>query len=279
MQKFSLHAYAILVFGDMPAIAKLMRMKGVNSIHPCCACNITAIFNHDLLAGGKKTYYTPLWRPAAAGECYNPSSLPLRTHDEFVRQATQVSEALNATVKKEQAKQFGINGLPILSSLSSLSFPSSFPHDFMHILENIIPMLVNLWTGSFKGLDDGKEDYLLASSVWSAIRAACTKSSQTTPSSFGCQVPNIDTECHFFKAETWLLFATILGPVLLQGRFKKKVYYDHFVLFVKLINKCMQFHLTTEEIDSIEQGFILWVEKYEWYIKFAFLVSIVAENI
>jgi hypothetical protein len=39
-QLFVLRAYLIMVFGDMPAVAKLMRMKGVNGIFPCCACNI-----------------------------------------------------------------------------------------------------------------------------------------------------------------------------------------------------------------------------------------------
>ncbi|KAJ3833514.1 hypothetical protein F5878DRAFT_654300 [Lentinula raphanica] len=133
----------------------------------------------------------------------------------------------------------------------------------MHILENIIPMLVDHWTGSFKGLDAGNEDYELESSVWSAIGQGCVESSAKIPSSFGCRIPNIETERHFFKAETWLLFATIVGPVLLRRRFKRQKYYDHFILLVKLIYKCLQFRLTHDEIDDIEQGFAQWVTEYE----------------
>jgi hypothetical protein len=32
---FKLHAFLLLVFGDFPAVAMLMKMKGVNAISPC----------------------------------------------------------------------------------------------------------------------------------------------------------------------------------------------------------------------------------------------------
>jgi hypothetical protein len=84
-----------------------------------------------------------------------------------------------------------MNGVPILSTLSSLSFPSSFPHDFMHlIMENIIPGLVSLWTGEFKGLNTGDEDYELPKAVWNAMGEACTQSGNTIPLAFGSCVPN-----------------------------------------------------------------------------------------
>lgn len=37
---FALCAYLVLLFGDMPAVAKLMQMKGHNGLVPCRACNI-----------------------------------------------------------------------------------------------------------------------------------------------------------------------------------------------------------------------------------------------
>src|SRR6266540_6593398 len=37
---FLLHAYLILVFGDIPAMALVMRMKGQNGISPCRICEI-----------------------------------------------------------------------------------------------------------------------------------------------------------------------------------------------------------------------------------------------
>jgi len=50
---FLLRAYLILVFGDISAMALVMRMKGQNAISPCQICEIKAIhFDH--------TYYIPL---------------------------------------------------------------------------------------------------------------------------------------------------------------------------------------------------------------------------
>ncbi|KAJ7266668.1 hypothetical protein C8J57DRAFT_1068624 [Mycena rebaudengoi] len=133
----------------------------------------------------------------------------------------------------------------------------------MHIVENIIPMLVDLWTGSFKGLDDGLESYMLSPSVADAIGEACKKSGATIPSSFGARVPDIINERYQCTAESWFLFTTFLAPVLLHNRFEKRCYYDHFVELVVLINKCMQFTITSAEIDEIEIGFARWVQKYE----------------
>lgn len=55
---FVLRAYLITVFGDMPAVAKLMRMKGVNAIFPCRACNIQGIRDSSNLRS--TAHYTPL---------------------------------------------------------------------------------------------------------------------------------------------------------------------------------------------------------------------------
>jgi hypothetical protein len=40
---FALRAYLVLVFGNMPAILMVMRMKGHNGIAPCRMCNIKAL--------------------------------------------------------------------------------------------------------------------------------------------------------------------------------------------------------------------------------------------
>ena len=78
---FLLHAYLLLAFGDIPAIALMMRMKGQNGISPCRICNIQAIrFN-------SKTHYVPLQRdniPGAEPRQYDPSDLPIRTHDNLL---------------------------------------------------------------------------------------------------------------------------------------------------------------------------------------------------
>ena len=52
---FLLHVYLILAFGDIPAIALIMHMKGQNGLSPCQTCNIKGI-------SVSCTYYVPLQR-------------------------------------------------------------------------------------------------------------------------------------------------------------------------------------------------------------------------
>lgn len=188
---FKLHAYLLLVFGDMPAVAKLMCMKGHNGFSPCRTCRI--IGTRDT-SNPNSPYYTPLHRNESEGSSYNTRNLPLCTHEGFIRQATQVQQAPTDADENQRAIDFGIKKVPILARLSSISFPNSFPHDFMHLVfENIIPTLVDLWTGDFKDLkqDTGTESYLLDKNVWNAIGEACATSGDTIPSAFGCHVPNV----------------------------------------------------------------------------------------
>jgi hypothetical protein len=57
-------------------------------------------------------------------------------------------------------KAYGIKGVLLLSNFKSLCFPLSFPYNFMHLIwENVIPNLISLWTGEFKGLDEGVGEY------------------------------------------------------------------------------------------------------------------------
>jgi hypothetical protein len=136
----------------------------------------------------------------------------------------------------------------------------------MHIIENIIPALVSLWTGDYKGLDNGSEDYQIPKIVLEAIGQACVDSGRTIPSAFGCRVPNLAKERHYFIAESWFLFTTLLGPVLLRQRFSQPVYYRHFVSLVTLINLCLQLEIPADDIDQIEKGFADWVLEYERYV-------------
>lgn len=257
--QFSLHAYPILLFGDMPAVAKLMQMKGHNGIYPCRACCIRGI--RDPGRPNVTAHYTPLHR--SDGQSYDPLDLPRRTHDQFIRHAIQVAMAPDTAEADRRAKQCGINGVPILATISSLSFPESCPHGFMHIIENVIPTLTKLWTGDYKDLDTGCEDYQLSSTVWDAVGEACGESGATIPSSFGCRVPNIASERHHFIAESWLLFATLVGPTVLRARFSRRLYYDHFVQLVKVINRCLQIQIEDEDIDYIRHELADWVLCFE----------------
>ena len=61
----------------------------------------------------------------------------------------------------------------------------------------------------------------------------------------------------------WLFWMLYLGPVLLNRKFRRQVYYDHFIKLVKLVNICLQFEITPVEISRLQEGFKQWVSKYE----------------
>ncbi|KAJ6479818.1 hypothetical protein C8R45DRAFT_1006060 [Mycena sanguinolenta] len=246
----------------MPAMAKLMRMKGHNALHPCRACKITGI--RDVEEGGK-TLYLPLYREDDEG--YDGFNLPLRTHNEFIRDAVHVASAPSDAEAKRCSKSTGINGLPILATLSSLSFPDSFPHDLMHLIpENVVSNLITLLTGDFKGIEDGKEDYKLQPAVINAIGDACVVAGNTTPAAFGARVPNLATERHYYTAESYTIFTMLLGPVLLRNRFSKLKYYKHFLELVSIFNDCLKMSIDRDYVDTVLRGRIVeWVELYEKY--------------
>jgi hypothetical protein len=259
---FTLRAFLIRVFGDMPAMAKLMRMKGPNGTHPCRACKIRGIRDAD---GGGKTNYVPLHR--AEGESYDPLALPLRSHDEFIEQAVYVETAATDAEADRRSKSTGINGLPVLATLSSLSFPGSFGHDLMHLIpENVIKNLVALWTSDFKGMGTAEEGYRLQPTVIEAIGAACTTAGDTTPAAFGARVPNIATQLHYFTAESYTLWTTLLGPVVLRNRFGNPKYYKHFIELVRIFNDCLALSINREYVDTdLRARIVRWVQDYEKY--------------
>jgi hypothetical protein len=266
---FLLRAYLILAFGDIPAVSMLMRMTGHNGFSPCRMCKILGVRVPNSRA---TTHYVPLDRsqhPAVltsetAIQKYDPAALPLHTEEEMLRQAREVQESRTNTIEKELSKKYGIKGVPILSYLKSLSFPLSFPYDFMHLIwENLIPNLILLWTGNFKGLDEGTEEYQIKKEVWEAIGVASASSGSTIPSAFGARQPNFITQKSACTAETWAFWTLYISPVLLHRQFSHQKYYTHFVHLVKLLNICLQFEITDEDVETLRKGFIDWVEDYE----------------
>lgn len=250
------HVFLILGFGDYPGISKLTEMKGHNGLHPCWFCEIIGV-----RAGGKGVYYVPLYRP---GGSIDPTNLPMRSHERFIEQGTAVLEASTDAEAKRLAKDSGIKGVPLLSTTNTLNFPFSFPLDFMHLIfENLIPNLVRHYTGTFKDLDSGIEDYELPKEVWSEICEAGSASGDTIPSSFGSRMPNLETERSSMTAETWGFWCMFLAPILLRNRFSNRRYYDHFLKLVRLIHKCIAWEMKKGEIDEIRQGFREWVLEYE----------------
>jgi hypothetical protein len=124
-------------------------------------------------------------------------------------------------------------------------------------------MLIALWSGNFKGIDKGSGCYHLAPSVWEAIGEATALSGDTILSAFCSRPVNIAKDSSGHTAEVSSFWAQYIGPVLLRRQFQHDRYYNHFVKLVKLINTCLKFEYTSDDVASIEHGFAEWVEQYK----------------
>ena len=242
-------------------MALIMRMKGQNGISPCRICNIKGIHF------GSRTNYVPLRRDKISGATpprYFSSNLPIRTHEELMIQARNVEMAPNNATHERLAKEHGIKGIPVLSSISSISFPSSFPFDFMHLIwENLIPNLIEFWTGEFKDLDHKCEGYFIEPHIWNDIGSATAACKATIPAAFGAPVPNIATKRSQMSAEMYANWTLYIAPIVLRGRFKSARYYQHFMRLVELLELCLAFEISEAMLNQIDEGFQLWVEEYE----------------
>jgi len=255
---FLLRAFLLLIFGDMPAIAKVMRMKGHNGFCPCRCCEI-----HGVRYPEGTTYYVPLTHPDG-GESYDPAALKKRTHEQFLNQAEEVITATTTAEEDRLSMTYGIKGVPLLSLVSTLTLPLSFPLDFMHLIfENLVPNLVAHYTRNFKGLDDGVEEYIFPACIWSEICETGSASGDTIPSQFGARVPNLEKERSHMTAEAWSFWVMYIAPIVLRNRFTRPRYYVHFMKLVRLVRLCLAYDLEASDINTIRIGFQEWVTEYE----------------
>jgi hypothetical protein len=132
-----------------------------------------------------------------------------------------------------------------------------------HIWENLIPHLILLWTGKFKGLDKDVVEYQLNLKVWKAIREVIMAAGSIISSVFGSWPLNPASHKASYSAKAWSFWTLYLGPILLHQWFCHQQYYKHFIQLVKLLQMCLKFEITTEEVQIIYDGFINWVKNYE----------------
>lgn len=261
-EKFTLRAFFITVFGDIPALSMLLRVKGHNARSPCRLCTIQGV---RIPKSSLTTYYVPLSRKNISPKQpdIDPIHLPLRTHETFMAQANEVQSAKSNAEADRLATKYGINGVPLLGILDSLSLPLSTGYEFMHLVfENLLPNLALLWSGNFKTLNQD-QPFVLGRHVWEDVGALTAASKSTLPSCYGAAVPNIATDRSSFSAEAWSQWAVFVGPVVLNHRFQHNKYYNHFLDLVHLINLCLQYQISNDELLEIRAGFIEWVKKYE----------------
>lgn len=267
---FELRAYIILEMGDIIAIEKLLNIKGHNGYSPCRSCQIKGSRN---IAGGDTIYYVPLTQPldqplenGKEPGTWDPRDLPYRSHSDF--------EEITARLKRETVKaqkenlmfNHGLKGLPIFHRVGSLNHASSYPWDLMHLLfENVGPNLVKLWTGTFKGLDQGDGNYEIDAEVWEEIWEETTTSMKTIPSDF---IRSLAGGSSKFIAEAWCFWFAYMAPGLLRGRFADPKYHRHACQFSEIIRTCLKFAFTVAEIDELEEKIVDWVLKYEEFVLF-----------
>lgn len=191
-------------------------------------------------------------------------NLPKRNQQQIIFQGRQVMRAPTNAKREELSKRYGINGVPVLSKLSSLSFPDSFPYEFMHLVfENLLKNLANLWTGDFKGMDQGRGSYELPKTVLEVIGEAKSESGDTIPSAFAARPRSFTDERTNMTADMWSFWGQYLGPVLLKRRFTHEKYYTHYIKLVRIIRTCLQFHYTRNDRIWIQKGINEWVVEFE----------------
>jgi hypothetical protein len=254
---FDLRAFLLVVFGDFPAVSMLMKMKGVNGISPCRSCKINAV---SIPGDKNRTYYVPpLTDLTGLG----------RSHAELMAQAELVDKASTKAEAETLSKEFGVKGRSILSEIDSMSFPQSFPFDFMHVAwENVMKTLTTLWSGDYKGLDEGSHKYRVEKAVWKEVGARGAAASSTIPSTFGPRIPNIFEKGSYMSADMWSFWTQFLAPVLLRDSFKERECYKHFIDLVYLFGLCLQREISAAEVDVIRSGFIDWVDRYSRWVQF-----------
>jgi len=221
---FPLRAYALFKLGDIIAIEKLLGIKGHNGFCPCRSCTLKGIRN---VTGHGKVYYIPLTLPHGTSRAVmttlgprDPFHLPKRTHNSFLDVLQMMEVAETRKECEAIAKEHGIRQAPAIGRVQSIDYAKCAPWEWMHlVLENVIPNLVNLWTGKFKGLDMGSENYEIAPEIWEEIGRETAEATRNIPSAFVRVLGNIAEDRSQFTAESWCFWFIYLAPILLRNRF------------------------------------------------------------
>lgn len=259
--EFQLRGYNILEMGDIIAIEKMLNIKGHNGYCPCRSCEIKGVRN---ITAGETIYYVPLTKPLVDGRprrSWNPLKLPLRSPERLADVVGMLDTCTTVGGKKEIAKFHGIKGLPALRRVRSHHYGKSAPWDLMHLgFENTAPNLYKHWSGKFKGLDTGAEDYEIPDAVWEIIWQETADAVRHIPAGF---VRVLGSNPAYFTAEAWCFWIVYLAPALLKGRFNDEKYYDHLCQYSEIIKRCIGFEITYQQIDELEKNIVDWVRKYE----------------
>ncbi|QRW11382.1 Transposase family Tnp2 protein [Ceratobasidium sp. AG-Ba] len=262
LTEFKLRAFLIMIFGDIPAVSKLLAMKGHNAMVPCRTC-----YTQGVLCRREKNsvYYVPLTLPGNE-DGYPPDMLLLRTHELFLHHYESLDNLDDRPGRRKQlAKELGINDRPIFARFKSFDLACCAPYDIMHLLfENLVPNMIKHWIGKFKKLDQGTGHYQLAEAVWKQIGKETAKATCTIPVSFVGTLPDIAEDQTLYKAEAYSFWIQYIAPIVLAGRLPEP-YFEHFLLMRDIIIMSIQLDITKEQIDELQNMVNRWVVEYERY--------------
>ena len=160
-KSFTLHAYTMLVTGDIKAVEKVIGMTGTNSRRPCRMCKIHGVIAPSSSGKKRLNYYPHTMQDVDVNK--------LQSRHNLRKTITDVCFANNEELRKET----GIRSQSILLELRALHFPRSFPYDTMHLIFlNIVKNTFKLWAGE-RSIDvTEKKEYILSEDVLDDIGTA-----------------------------------------------------------------------------------------------------------
>ena len=266
-ESFDLHVYPISTHRDMQAIKHCTNLKGSNAFWPCHTCLIQAIWDESK---PHSTYYIPLhqpWQPGVDDCEWDLETLPHCTQSEHNKLLWDIFQWDTKEARNWMCQFWGVNGRTELCEIPSMWLFASFPHEWMHlVLENHGKGLLQLWKGTYKDLDEGKQKYIINEAIWALIGSETTLSSSTIPSSFIWHTLNIYTEQYLFTAEDYGHWFLYIAPFVLWNRFLMDKFYQHFMLFHQILKTMLKLSFTKEEVSMLHEMVIKYVREYEKYV-------------
>lgn len=265
-ESFQLHAYDLDVIGDTIMIAKFMCTRGLNGFSPCRSCLIQGIYHVP-----SHHYYFPITKPIdEPDEELQSWDLPRlikekrRKHDDFISIPRRITAL---PLKKDQnalGKHKGINYESGFTNVPSIDMARSFPGDVMHIIfRHLVPNLCDHWTGKFRKLDGGSEDYELDPEVWEEIGELTVEASANIPQIFVKPLPNIATQRSRCTAEIYAFWIMYIAPIVLKDRWEDERYYNHLMQLVRFLKDILKLEIKTADLPRLENEIWSWVRTYE----------------
>lgn len=243
-EQFLLRAHLTVITGDMPAIAKLMAMKGSNGLSPCRFCTIKGQYSSS-----SRHFYYP-----RAGQA-------LHYRDNLRREALMVAAANDERIRKSH----GISGLSFLMDVKTLNFPYSFGLDIMHLFSNVAKAMWNTWTGQLLPepiFDDPQDSYLLSKTDQAQIGKEMCDASEHIPVFVSRTPRDISKHKNSFKAVDWFQFVTIFSSPLLYKRLPDYAL-TSWQYFVKAVRLALATKLSDADIHEMEILFQNFVDTTE----------------